>query len=52
MLFEDDIFKMEIPLEEISGLESADKPAEITNQPAINRLKPATNQKQVCKHNE
>ena len=24
VLFEDDIFKMEIPLEEISGLESAD----------------------------
>ena len=33
MLFEDDIFKIKIPLEEISGLESADKPAETGDKP-------------------
>ena len=48
MLFEDDNFKMEIPLEEISGLESgdktnesADKPAETTGKPAETTDKPA-----------
>lgn len=39
MLFEDDVFKIEIPLEEISGLESADK----TNESADKRDKPPIN---------
>lgn len=42
MLFEDDNFKMEIPLEEISGLESADKTNESADKPAETGDKPKT----------
>lgn len=40
MLFEDDVFKIEIPLEEISGLESADKTNESADKPAETADKP------------
>ena len=37
MLFEDDIFKIEISLEKSIEAESADKPAETADKPLIKR---------------